>query len=79
MITQRAARIKMHSTRPAATWLTEALDGHRRVGLPWLSPAAILRIATNPRAVDTPLDLDHAWDIIDGWLAAPVARPPSDD
>jgi predicted nucleic acid-binding protein len=33
----------------AADWLTEQLNGARRVGLPWQSVAAFLRIATHPR------------------------------
>lgn len=60
----------------AAAWLTPALNGPRRVGLPWTSVSAFLRIATNPRAIDAPLTPTEAWEVIDGWLAAPAAWSP---
>ena len=31
-------------------WLTSSMNGDERVALPWLSLAAFVRIATNPRA-----------------------------
>ena len=34
----------------AVTWLTEALNGPHRVGIPWTSLWAFVRIASNPRA-----------------------------
>lgn len=60
----------------ADAWLTDALNGTRRVGLPWLSLSAFLRIATNPRASDSPLSPAEAWEHIDGWLDAPVSWVP---
>ncbi len=39
----------------ADRWLTDALNGSRRVGLPWMSLTAFVRIATNPRAARQPL------------------------
>jgi toxin-antitoxin system PIN domain toxin len=60
----------------AAGWLTEQLNGPRRVGLPWQSLAAFLRISTHPRAFDRPLEPAVAWTRITDWLAAPVAWIP---
>jgi toxin-antitoxin system PIN domain toxin len=60
----------------AATWLTELLNGSRRVGLPWQSLSAFLRIATHPRAFERPLSPRTAWDRVGDWLAAPVAWIP---
>ena len=60
----------------AAAWLTDALNGTRRVALPWISLTAFLRIATNPRASSNPLSLSDAWEILDGWLAAPTSWIP---
>ncbi|TFH18478.1 MAG: PIN domain-containing protein [Acidimicrobiales bacterium] len=60
----------------AVAWLTEALNGTRRVALPWISLTAFLRIATNPRASSAPLSPSDAWEILDGWLAAPTAWIP---
>lgn len=64
-----------HHTR-AVSWLTEALNGDRRVGLPWQSLGAFVRIVTHPRVTRHPLDADTAQDIVDSWLAAPAAWVP---
>jgi toxin-antitoxin system PIN domain toxin len=60
----------------ARRWLTEALNGPTRVGLPWQSLTAFVRIATNPRAFPAPLDPATAWDQVEAWLAAPAAWVP---
>jgi uncharacterized protein len=60
----------------AAAWLTEQLNGPRRVGLPWQSLAAFLRISTHPRAFARPLPPAVAWERVSDWLAAPAAWIP---
>ena len=55
----------------ASRWLDAALRGARRIGLPWLSLGAFMRIATNPRATEPPLTPEEAWSTIEGWLALP--------
>jgi len=60
----------------AAGWLTEQLNGSSRVGLPWQSLAAFLRISTHPRAFERPLSPAIAWQRVADWLAAPVAWIP---
>jgi len=60
----------------AVQWLTEQLNGPRRVGLPWQSLAAFLRISTHPRAFERPLAPATAWERITDWLSAPVAWIP---
>lgn len=61
----------------AATWLTEQLNGERRVGVPWQSLGAFLRIATHPRALPRPLRAATAWERVADWLDAPAAWVPS--
>ncbi len=61
----------------AADWLTEQLNGSRRVGLPWQSLGAFLRIATHPRAFERPLSPRTAWERVTDWLSAPVAWIPA--
>lgn len=61
----------------ARTWLTEALNGPTRVGLPWQSLTAFLRITTNPRAFPQPLTASAAWRQVTAWLAAPRAWIPT--
>lgn len=41
--------------RKAAAWLTEQLNGPRRVAFSWLGLAAFVRISTHPRASERPL------------------------
>lgn len=55
----------------ARRWLADALSGPRRVGLPWFSLSAFLRIATNPRATDPALSPEEAWSTVEDWLASP--------
>ncbi len=61
----------------AAAWLTEQLNGSRRVGIPWPSLGAFLRIATHPRAFPRPLDSATAWERVSDWLAAPATWIPT--
>jgi toxin-antitoxin system PIN domain toxin len=61
----------------AATWLAARLNGPRRVGLPWESLNAFLRISTHPRAADRPLTPVQAWSQVDDWLGAAAAWIPS--
>jgi len=60
----------------ARSWLETALNGDTRVGLPWQTLGAFLRIATNPRAFADPLGSDAAWEQVDAWLDAPRAWVP---
>ncbi|MDQ3526529.1 MAG: VapC toxin family PIN domain ribonuclease, partial [Actinomycetota bacterium] len=46
---------------PAVRWLSEALNGPVRIGLPWPSLLAFARIRTHPRAYDRPLTGPQAW------------------
>ena len=60
----------------AVAWLEDALNGNRRVGLPWESLTAFLRLVTNPRVVPRPLAPVDAWAFVEDWLAAPAAWVP---
>ena len=61
----------------AGEWLTEQLNGNRRVGLPWQSLGAFLRISTHPRAWPRPLKAATACSLVADWLAAPAAWVPN--
>lgn len=61
----------------AKEWLEAALNGSRRVALPWQSLTAFVRIATNPRALVEPLTAAQAWRFVERWLDAPTAWIPS--
>lgn len=61
----------------AREWLTDALNGARRVGIPWPSLWAFVRIATNPRALTMPLTPAEAWEHVTDWLDAPATWVPA--
>lgn len=61
---------------PARAWLESSLNGDSRVGLPWSTLGAFMRIATNPRAFPDPLTPADAWQQIEDWLDAPTAWMP---
>jgi uncharacterized protein len=65
----------LHHLR-AREWLTRTLNGSRRVGLPWMSLAAFLRISTNPRASERPLRPAEAWKHVSDWLACDLSWIP---
>ncbi|MEX2625726.1 MAG: TA system VapC family ribonuclease toxin [Ilumatobacteraceae bacterium] len=70
------ARSPHHSI--AATWLERALNGAQRVGIPWQSIGAFVRIATHPRVTARPLTGTEAWRHVDRWLTAdPTWIPPA--
>ena len=60
----------------ARDWMVAALNGPQRVGLPWVSLWAFVRIVTNPRALTNPLTPAEAWEYVEGWLEAPAAWVP---
>ncbi|MGI8984506.1 MAG: TA system VapC family ribonuclease toxin [Acidimicrobiales bacterium] len=68
------------STNPrhdrARAWLTEQLSGPVRIGLPWSSLLAFVRISTHPRAYEDPLTPDDAWQQVSDWLDADAAWIP---
>ena len=59
---------RFHET--AVDWLTEQLNGPVRVGIPWQSLVAFLRISTHPRAAESPLTPDDALGYVEDWLTA---------
>lgn len=62
----------------AAAWLTSTLNGDHRVGLPWQTIGAFLRIVTHPRVTTNPLSSARAWSYVQSWLDAdPVWIPPA--
>ena len=61
----------------AATWLEDALNGARRIALPWQTIGAFLRISTHPRITTSPLHATQAMALVDRWLrATPTWIPP---
>lgn len=61
---------------PAHAWLEATLNGDRRVGIPWQSLTAFVRIATHPRALREPLEPSEAWSFVEEWLDSPITWTP---
>jgi toxin-antitoxin system PIN domain toxin len=60
----------------ARDWLDGQLNGFSRVGLPWPSLLAFLRLVTNPRVFEHAEPIGDAWNQVLAWLACEVAWVP---
>jgi len=66
------AKISDYPQHQAANeWLDGKLNGPARVGLPWPSLLAFLRITTNRRRFERPLAVSAAWEQVEQWLTVP--------
>jgi toxin-antitoxin system PIN domain toxin len=77
------ANVLMYATNEAATthlrakvWLEDQLNGAARVGLPWPSLLAFMRLSTSLRMSPSPISGKQAWSIVQAWLSSPVACIP---
>lgn len=55
------------------SWLTNALSEGEAVGFPWTTLLAVVRLSTHRNIFDKPLTATQAMDVVDAWLASPVA------
>lgn len=69
------ANILIYATDPrseqherARKWLDGKLSGDERVGLPWESLLAYMRIVTNPWVYTRPQSMRAAWRHVEAWL-----------
>ena len=60
----------------ARTWLDDRLNGVARVGLPWPSLLAFVRLASNPVVVRQAVTPAAAWGQVADWLACESAWMP---
>ena len=60
----------------AKDWLESRLTGPMRVGLPWPSLLAFLRVVTHPRLFARPAATSDAWTQVASWLSSDVAWTP---
>jgi uncharacterized protein len=52
----------------ASLWLNKLLAGHEQLGFPWVTVLGFLRIATTPKILANPKNLDEAAEIVSDWL-----------
>lgn len=60
----------------ARAWLDRHLNGTARVGLPWPTLLAFVRLVSNPRIFERPVSVTDAWHQVEAWLARPPAWIP---
>ncbi|HUP24298.1 MAG TPA: type II toxin-antitoxin system VapC family toxin [Thermoanaerobaculia bacterium] len=64
------AKLSSFPEHPRAhRWLDGKLNGADRVGLPWPSLLAFLRLSTNTRLFPRPLTMAAAWQQVREWIA----------
>jgi toxin-antitoxin system PIN domain toxin len=62
--------------RRAHAWWEGVLNGPSRVGLPWQTIGAFVRIVTHPRVTRRPLSSEEAWGYVAEWLGVHVVWIP---
>jgi toxin-antitoxin system PIN domain toxin len=55
----------------ASTWLEGALGSSVKVGLPWPTLLAFVRLMGNPSVVSKPIPVNQAWTQVEAWIALP--------
>ncbi len=60
----------------ARVWLDQRVQRHNRVGLPWPSAPAFVRLVSKPRVFERPSSVTQAWTQVQDWLdCAPAWIP----
>jgi len=62
--------------KSALAWLDRQLNGSTRVGIPWDSLLAFLRLVTNARVFERPESVSNAWKQVRAWLSCDVVWIP---
>jgi toxin-antitoxin system PIN domain toxin len=60
----------------ARSWLDDRLSGTSRVGLPWPSLLAFVRIVSNPAILRNPVRPAEGWQQVKDWLESQAAWIP---
>jgi uncharacterized protein len=58
---------------PAKEWLEDALSGTETVALAWVALIGFVRLTTSRQRFGYPWSVEQALDVVDSWLAQPVA------
>ena len=70
----RVESFEQHAT--ARAWLDEQLNGITGVGIPWPTLLAFVRLISNRRVFERPLETKAAWLQVEQWLdCRPVWTP----
>jgi len=69
-----AVELPQHAA--AHAWLDQQLNTLPRVGLPWPSLLAFVRLVTHPRVFERPVSVATAWQQVEQWLQVPAVWVP---
>ena len=58
---------------PAKRWFEDALSGAETVAFAWVAVLGFVRLSTSPRRMEAPWSVEQTLDVVDSWLAQPVA------
>jgi uncharacterized protein len=58
---------------PARQWFEDALSGTETVAFAWVALLGFVRLATSRYRLGSPWSVEQALDVVDSWLAQPVA------
>jgi toxin-antitoxin system PIN domain toxin len=67
LVYARSAELPQHEV--AHRWLDDRLNAQSRVGLPWESLVAFVRVVSNPKILERPESITRAWQQVETWLA----------
>ena len=59
----------------AKSWWEPLVNGEETVAVPWMVAIGFLRLMTNPRVSDHPLEVNRAVGIVRRWFAYPAVQP----
>ncbi|WP_143310062.1 TA system VapC family ribonuclease toxin, partial [Candidatus Entotheonella palauensis] len=68
---------EMPQHEAARTWLDQQLNTEPRVGLPWPSLLAFVRLMSHPRIFERPVSVPTAWSQVERWLRVPSVWIPA--
>jgi toxin-antitoxin system PIN domain toxin len=71
------ARVESFAQHKSAhAWLDRQLNGSTRVGMPWESLIAFLRLVTNTRVFERAESVENAWKQVRAWISCDVVWIP---
>lgn len=68
-----AADEEAHHHKPAVEWFEKTMSGTETVAFPWHALIGFLRLTTRSRGLRNAWPIGRAMEVVDGWLAQPVA------
>jgi toxin-antitoxin system PIN domain toxin len=58
---------------PAKAWLEDVLSGSETVAFAWVALIEFIRLTTSRQRFGSPWSVEQALDVVDSWLAQPIA------